>query len=52
MNPRLKDFMSVKWLHKELIEKMLNAGDEERATIDKAIEIYIELVAKWREQNK
>lgn len=52
MNPRLKDFMSVKWLHKELIEKMLDADDEERTTIDKAIEIYIELVAKWREQNK
>ena len=51
MNPRIKDYMSIKWLHKELIELMLNADDDERIVIDKAIRIYIQMVDKWRKEN-
>jgi len=51
MNPRLKDYINYKWLHKELIELMLNATDEDRDVIDKALEIYRELLAKWRKEN-
>ncbi len=51
MNPKLKDYINVKWLHKELVEKMFNAKDEDRPVVDKALELYAEIIEKWRRSN-
>lgn len=51
MNLKTFDYLSIKWLHKELIERRLKAEETDWVVIDKAIEIFNEIVAKWRKEN-
>ena len=51
MNPKTHDFIPIKWLHKELVERRLKSEETEWVVTDKAIEIFNEIVAKWRKEN-
>lgn len=44
-----KNYISVKWLEKKLIDRMLKSPSE---VIDKAVQILFDLLKEWRSENE
>lgn len=48
MNETLFDFIKINFIHKELVELLLNCSEEDRPKADYAFDVFLKILDKWR----
>lgn len=52
MNETLYDYIKINFIHKELVEMLMDCSDDERPYMDYAFDVYKKIIGRWRGNDK